>query len=299
MNVRRVVPSGYCKGVVRAIRIALDARRDFPQEPVYVAGMIVHNRYVAEALEQKGIITLDDSRSKEEWINSLDHGVLIFSAHGIAQYYKDLARSRGLIVIDASCEDVIETQKIITRELMAGKEIFYIGKKGHPEAEAVLSLSEHIHLLDDPRVLPDVEGEIFVTNQTTMSIFEVAGFSEMIRMKYPDAEFQQEICQATSSRQQALLRLFDCDLLYVVGDPRSNNSNKLAEIAHKAGIPLVRMIEDVSGIQEEDLHDRKNVCVTAGASTPPYLSQQVLDTIKKYAESGILEIPEVEIDKIL
>ncbi len=301
MEIKRVIPSGYCKGVVRAVMMAKQARKDHPGEKIYVLGRIVHNRYVAEALKLYDIETLEGPFSKEELLDQVDEGIIIFSAHGISSAIKQKALEKGLKVIDASCEDVIATQELIRKKLSEGFKVLYIGKKNHPEAEAVLSISKDIHPVcssaDIEKIAP--EGKIFVTNQTTMSLFEVRDLFAAIAERFPEAEFEKEICSATTRRQQAVIDLKDADLLIVVGDPGSNNSNKLREIGLKNGVKEAFMIEDASQLEEAWLKGKEKIYVTAGASTPPYLTDQVIQTIKKYAETGILEKTTVEIGKIL
>ena len=301
MEIKRVIPSGYCKGVVRAVMMAKKARKDHPGEKIYVLGRIVHNRYVAEALELYDIKTLEGGASREEMLEQIEEGIVIFSAHGISAAIKQKALDKGLKVIDASCEDVIATQELIKKKLAEGYKVLYIGKKKHPEAEAVLSISEAIspvYSLEDIAKI-DAKGKIFVTNQTTMSLFEVRDLFAAIAERFPEAEFEKEICSATTQRQQAVIDLKDADLLIVVGDPGSNNSNKLREIGLKNGVKEAVMIEDASGLQEDWLKGKEKVYVTAGASTPPYLTDQVIATLKKYAETGILEKTSIEISKIL
>ena len=301
MEIKRVIPSGYCKGVVRAVMMAKQARKDHPGEKIYVLGRIVHNRYVAEALKLYDIETLEGPFSKEELLDQVDEGIIIFSAHGISSAIKQKALEKGLKVIDASCEDVIATQELIRKKLSEGFKVLYIGKKNHPEAEAVLSISKDIHPVyssaDIEKIAP--EGKVFVTNQTTMSLFEVRDLFAAIAERFPEAEFEKEICSATTRRQQAVIDLKDADLLIVVGDPGSNNSNKLREIGLKNGVKEAFMIEDASQLEEAWLKGKEKIYVTAGASTPPYLTDQVIQTIKKYAETGILEKTTVEIGKIL
>ena len=180
MNVKKVIPSGYCKGVIRAIELAKKTRLENKEAKIYVLGMIVHNRYVAEALKRYRIETLDDkAKSKEELLDKIDDGIVIFTAHGIADRIKKKAEDKGLKYVDASCDDVIATQKLVKEKIAEGYKVLYIGKKGHPEALAILSISEDIHLiasLDDLSSLKLDDDKIFVTNQTTMSLLEVKSF---------------------------------------------------------------------------------------------------------------------------
>ena len=303
MNVKKVIPSGYCKGVIRAIELAKKTRLENKEAKIYVLGMIVHNRYVAEAWKRYRIETLDDkAKSKEELLDKIDDGIVIFTAHGIADRIKKKAEDKGLKYVDASCDDVIATQKLVKEKIAEGYKVLYIGKKSHPEALAILSISEDIHLianLDDLSSLKLDDDKIFVTNQTTMSLLEVKSFFDKIAQIYPKAVFAKEICNATTMRQNAILNLKDCDMLYIVGDPSSNNSMKLKELGEKVGIRKVRMIEDAGEITETDLGDVKNVYVTSGASTPAYLQEQVIAVLKDYAQTKVLKKPKVDLAEIL
>lgn len=302
MEIKKVVPSGYCKGVIRAINLVKQTRLQNPDKKIYVLGMIVHNTFITEALNELNIITLDDKiKTKEAWIDEIDDGIIIFTAHGIADCIKEKALKKGLTCVDASCIDVIKTKDITKEYLALGYEILYVGKNNHPEALAVLAESKHIHLItnfDDITTLDNYQ-KVFVTNQTTMSIFEVKKLFDEILKKYPNAIIQKEICNATSSRQQAILDLKNCDLLYIVGDTKSNNSNKLKEIAIDNGIEKVRLIGSALEINEEDLKDVKHIYVTAGASTPTYLTNQVIDVLKTYDETKVLKKPMIDLTKII
>ncbi|MBR3251627.1 MAG: 4-hydroxy-3-methylbut-2-enyl diphosphate reductase [Erysipelotrichaceae bacterium] len=285
MEVNRVVPSGYCKGVVNAIKLAKKTRADNPDAKIYILGMLVHNSFVSEELASLGIVTLDDSfKSKEELLDEVDDGIIIFTAHGISDQIKNKAAAKGLRYVDATCVDVLKTQNIIKDYLNDDYEIIYFGKRKHPEAEAVLSISDKIHLVTDEKDLETLdlkEKKLFLTNQTTMSYLELNDLIEKVKQIYPQIIVQQEICNATSSRQEAIARLVDCDLLYVVGDSKSNNTNKLVDIAKEQGIRKVLLIHSYKDIDTNDLEDVKKVYVTAGASTPPLLIDEVISFLKE------------------
>ncbi len=285
MEIVKVIPSGYCKGVVNAIRLAKQTRIDNPEEKIYVLGMLVHNSYVSDELSALGVVTLDDSiKSKEELLNDIDEGIIIFTAHGISEKIKNKVIAKGLKFVDASCVDVLKTQNIIKEKLKEGYDVIYFGKKKHPEAEAVISISDHIHLVTNEEDLKDLEidnDKIFLTNQTTMSYLELKDLIEKVKEKYPDTVVQKEICNATSSRQEAIYKLENCDLLYVVGDVKSNNTNKLVEVGKRHGIKKVLLIQNYKDINDEDLIGTDKVCVTAGASTPPSLIKEVIDYLKE------------------
>ena len=284
MEVKRVVPSGYCKGVVNAIKLAKETRKQYPDEKIYILGMLVHNSFVSDELASLGIVTLDDSfKSKEELLDEVNDGIIIFTAHGISQAIKDKAKAKGLRYVDATCVDVLKTQNIIKERLAEGYEIIYFGKRKHPEAEAVLSISDRIHLVsnrDDIEDLDLKDRKLFLTNQTTMSYLELKDLIDKVLELYPDTIVQKEICNATSSRQEAISKLVDCDLLSVVGDSKSNNTNKLVDIGKKQGIRKVLLIHSYKDIDKNDLRDVEKVYVTAGASTPPLLIDEVITYLK-------------------
>lgn len=300
MEIIKVTPRGYCKGVVRAISMAKEAVQKYPDTPIYVLGMLVHNRYIVDALEHMGIHTLEsDTKSKIQLLDDIEEGVVIFTAHGIDPKCIEKAKAKGLIVIDASCPDVLKTQELVKERLKQGYEILYIGKAGHPEATAVCSLSDHIHLLTSLADLKSVKpaDKVFVTNQTTMSFQDIEQFFRQIHKRIPQAEFSQEICNATRIRQEAVAALKNIDLLYVVGDKASNNSNRLAEIAQANDeIRQVCLIENALDIGLDQLADVKRVAVTSGASTPTYLTAQVI-TFLEQQEKHIY--PTIDINKML
>ena len=290
MEIHRVVPSGYCKGVINAINIAKKAREDYKDKNIYVLGMIVHNSYVTSELEKLGIVTLDDSKkSKEELIDELNDCVVIFTAHGISDKIKQKAIDKGLITVDASCVDVLKTQDIVKDYLNKGYDIIYFGKAKHPEAEAVISISDKIHMvtkLDDIEKLNIDNDKIFITNQTTMSYIELQDMFDLVKKKYPSVTILKEICNATSSRQKAVFDIKDGDVLYVVGDKKSNNTNKLVEIA-KRNIKHVYLINSKDEIKKDDLIGQSKIYVTAGASTPPVLINEVIDYLNTLASKSL------------
>ena len=284
MEIKRVVPSGYCKGVVNAINIVKKTKKQYPNENIYILGMIVHNSYVSKQMEDLGVITLEDPNlSKEELLDTIDKGVVIFTAHGISDKIKQKALDKGLICVDASCVDVLKNKDLIKSYLDKGYDVVYFGKKKHPEAEAILSLSNNIHLVSN---ISDIDNlnisndNLFITNQTTMSYLEVEDMLKLIKDKYPTCIIQKEICNATSSRQLAITNIKDGDVLYVVGDVKSNNTNKLKEIGSKY-FKKVFLISNYKEINKKDLVNENKIYVTAGASTPPILIDEVIDYLSK------------------
>ena len=261
MKIQKVIPSGYCKGVVNAISIAKKTRQEHPDEPVYILGMLVHNSHVSKELEDEGIITLyDEHKSKEELLDEVDEGVIIFTAHGISDTIKEKVTAKGLQYVDATCVDVLKTQNLIREHLKDDYEVIYFGKKGHPEAEAVLSISDRIHLISKKEDIDALEirsDRLFFTNQTTMSYLELSDIIAYLKDRFPAIYIQPEV---------------------------SNNTNMLKEIGIKHGIKKVLLIQTYEDIDKSDLQDAENIYVTAGASTPPELIRQVIDHLT--AETG-------------
>lgn len=304
MEIIKVTPRGYCKGVIRAITIAKETATKYPDQPIFVLGMLVHNQYVMEALKNLNIIAIDDKKkTRMELLDEINNGVVIFTAHGISDEVINKAKEKGLICVDASCPDVKKTQEIVKEHIRNGDTILYIGKQNHPEAEAVCSIKpEQIYLITSQNNIPkNLSGNIFVTNQTTMSVFDIKIIFEGIREIYPTATFSEEICNATRIRQEAIaaVALQEVDCLFVVGDKYSNNSNRLAQIAREKGIPEVFLIDTVQDIPTKQLSTFKKIAVTSGASTPTYLTKQVIEYLEDYSNNPTISLPKVDIDKIL
>jgi 4-hydroxy-3-methylbut-2-en-1-yl diphosphate reductase len=287
MKVIKIAPRGYCYGVVDAMVLARQAAKnpDLPR-PIYILGMIVHNAHVTEAFEEDGIITLDGS-SRVELLKEIDKGTVIFTAHGVSPEVRKIAREKGLTVVDATCPDVTKTHDLIRDKEKEGYNVVYIGKKGHPEPEGAIGIAPHIvHLIQKPEEVDDLtitSEKIIVTNQTTMSQWDVAHIIDKVKEKYPHAEVHNEICMATQVRQEAVAtQATEADLTIVVGDPRSNNSNRLAQVSSDiAGRPAYR-ISDISELQLEWLEGVETVAVTAGASTPTPITKEVIAFLEKY-----------------
>lgn len=287
MKVIKITPRGYCYGVVDAMVIARNAALDktLPR-PIYILGMIVHNKHVTDAFEQDGIITLD-GENRKDIIEQVNEGTVIFTAHGVSPEIREIARRKGLVSIDATCPDVTVTHDLISEKTAIGYEIIYIGKKGHPEPEGAIGVApDKVHLvqnLKDIETLNITSNKILVTNQTTMSQWDVSFIMEQIQEKYPHIEVHKEICLATQVRQEAVAeQAGQADLLIVVGDPKSNNSNRLTQVSVEiAGTPSYR-ISDISELKVEWLKDIETVAVTAGASTPTPIVKEVMAFLEKF-----------------
>ena len=287
MKVIKISPRGYCYGVVDAMTMALHAARnpDLPR-PVYILGMIVHNSHVTEAFQKEGIITLDGP-NRLEILEQVDKGTVIFTAHGVSPQVRRRAQEKGLTVVDATCPDVTRTHDLIREKVAQGYEVIYIGKKGHPEPEGAIGIApDHVHLVENEADIArlNVNAErIVITNQTTMSQWDVRHLEAKLKETFPGAEVYNEICLATQLRQEAVAeQAKEADLCIVVGDERSNNSNRLVQVAREiAGVPAYR-VADVTEIRREWLEGAKTVAVTSGASTPTPLTKEVIDYLEQY-----------------
>ncbi|KZE45814.1 4-hydroxy-3-methylbut-2-enyl diphosphate reductase [Rossellomorea marisflavi] len=287
MDIIKITPRGYCYGVVDAMVIARNAALDksLPR-PIYILGMIVHNKHVTDAFEEEGIITLD-GHNRKEIIDQVIEGTVIFTAHGVSPEVKEIAKNKGLVTLDATCPDVTKTHDLIREKEAEGYDVIYIGKKGHPEPEGAVGVAPDIvHLVEtaeDVEKLTIDNEKIIVTNQTTMSQWDVLDTMEKVREMYPHVELHKEICLATQVRQEAVAEQAGAaDVLIVVGDPKSNNSNRLAQVSKEiAGTPAYR-ISDISELELEWLKDAKVAAVTAGASTPTPIVKEVIRFLEAY-----------------
>ena len=295
-NIITVKPQGYCGGVLKAIEVAKKTRIQYPNQKITILGNLVHNQYVKKALQYYSIDTIEDkTKTRVELLDEIHEGIVIFTAHGVSPKVYEKAKEKGLVLVDASCPFVLQTQRIVKQYLDEDYTIFYIGKNKHPEAESIYTMSEHVYLIEPHKEIPDIHtSKIFVTNQTTMSIYELKDTFEKIKKKYPSAIFHDEICNATRVRQQAILDLKDVDCLIVVGDPTSNNSQKLVDIGKQAGIQHVFSIQTVEDIDKKDFEKYTSIAITSGASTPTYLTNQVKDYL-----SLDIEKPKIRIQDIL
>lgn len=302
MEIIPITPRSYCRGVVLAIQKAIQTKRDHQDQEVYLLGKIVHNQLVVDALERNGVKTIDiPGKSREELLDTITEGIVVFSAHGVSDQVKQKAQAKGLEIVDATCPEVLFTDKLVLDNINSGKKVLYIGKKGHPEATGICQDREGVYLIESIEEIPEgLEGEeIFVTNQTTLSIHALAHIFDAIVQKYPQAVITNEICSATRRRQEAITKHLDIDILLVIGDPSSNNTAMLAQIGEESGISTVKR---VNALQEVDLawfRDDSRVGVTAGASTPPYLIRQLEEYLAEVDLNNPAPYPEVDLDKLL
>jgi 4-hydroxy-3-methylbut-2-en-1-yl diphosphate reductase len=290
MEVIKISPRGYCYGVVDALQIVRQVAKDptMPR-PIYIIGQIVHNSHAVEELTRLGAISLDGP-DRASILEQVSEGTVIFTAHGVAPLVKRRAHERGLNCIDATCPDVTKTHDLVRDLAAQGYYILYIGKKGHPEPEGVIGeVPGHISLLEDEadvdalKLTPAQEEKLAISTQTTLSQWDTRRVIEYIKSHYPHAEVHIDICAATQTRQEAVVaQAKGADLTVVVGDARSNNTNRLVQVSEElAGVPAVR-IDDLSQLKPEWLKGKKRVAVTAGASTPSQLTREVIRYLEQY-----------------
>jgi 4-hydroxy-3-methylbut-2-enyl diphosphate reductase len=283
MRILLANPRGFCAGVDRAIEIVEAALARFGP-PVYVRHEIVHNRHVVEGLRAKGAVFVDDPRDAPAG------ALLIYSAHGVSPAVREAAAQQGLRTIDATCPLVTKVHVEARRFAEQGQEIVLVGHAGHVEVEGTLGHApDRMHRVERPEDvagLPiDEAAAIGVLTQTTLSVDDTRDVIEALKRRFPNAALprKDDICYATQNRQNAVKGFVESvDLVLVVGAPESSNSNRLVEIARKAGVPA-RLVESASDILSEWLAGVESVGVTAGASAPEVLVEAVVDRLRALA----------------
>jgi len=283
-------PRGFCAGVDRAIEIVERALARFGR-PIYVRHEIVHNTYVVNDLKAKGAIFIED-------LDEVPPGAtLIFSAHGVSKALRSEAARRGFQVFDATCPLVTKVHVEVAKLAKEGYEFIMIGHKGHPEVEGTMGqLSEGIYLVEDVADVAHVRprgGKVAVVTQTTLSVDDAAEILAEVKRCFPHVREpkKQDICYATQNRQDAVKVLAPAvDVVVVVGSPTSSNSNRLRELAERLGTPA-HMVDAADDLLPQWFDGRRRVGVTAGASAPDILVQQVVARLR---ELGALSIRKMD-----
>ena len=273
-------PRGFCAGVDRAIEIVERALKRFGA-PIYVRHEIVHNTYVVDDLKRKGAIFIED-------LAEVPPGsTLIFSAHGVSQAVRHEAAERGFSVFDATCPLVSKVHMEVAKLAREGYQFIMIGHKGHPEVEGTMGqLESGIHLVEDVDDVARVEvpagQKLAVVTQTTLSVDDAAEIVAAVKRRFPDVRQpkQQDICYATQNRQDAVKMLAPgVDVVVVVGSPSSSNSNRLRELAERLGADAY-MVDSPDDLKAEWFSGRRRVGLTAGASAPEVLVQEVVARLR-------------------
>jgi 4-hydroxy-3-methylbut-2-en-1-yl diphosphate reductase len=293
MRVVLAQPRGFCAGVERAIEIVERALEKYGP-PIYVRHEIVHNRHVVESLRAKGARFVDE-------LDEIPPGsVTIFSAHGVSSSVESEAADRGLPVIDATCPLVSKVHSEGQRYALQGREIILIGHAGHPEIEGTMGrIDGRVHLISTPEEVAALEVSdptrlAFIT-QTTLSVDDTRSVIEALKARFPDilGPDTKDICYATQNRQRAASELAKVvDLVLVVGAPNSSNSNRLREIAAQHGVPAY-LIQDASALDVAWLDGVESVGITAGASAPAELVQDLIDRLRELDEVELSVLPGV------
>ena len=290
-------PRGFCAGVDRAIEI-VERALTMHGAPIYVRHEVVHNRFVVENLEKKGAV----------FVENLDEvpqdSILIFSAHGVSHAVRREAAERKLKVFDATCPLVTKVHVEVAKMRKDGKEIIMIGHQGHPEVEGTMG---QIEGEDKGMYLVETEGDVEtlqvkdVTNlayvtQTTLSVDDAARIVDALKRRFPKitGPKKDDICYATQNCQDAVKQMVNqCDLVIVVGSPNSSNSNRLCEVARNANVEAY-MVDRAEQLQEEWFVGKKIIGITAGASAPEILVQQVISRLKQIGAEQIGEDVTIE-----
>ncbi len=274
-------PRGFCAGVDRAIEIVEKALVKFGA-PIYVRHEIVHNTFVVESLKQKGAVFIED-------LNDVPPGAtLIFSAHGVSRAVQEEAQARGFSIFDATCPLVTKVHVEVAKLHKEGYEFIMIGHKGHPEVEGTLGqIDSGIHLVEDVAdvacVHPAQTERLAVVTQTTLSVDDTEEILKAIQARFPNVRQpkQQDICYATQNRQDAVkLMSSQVDIVIVVGSPTSSNSTRLQELAQRMGADS-HMVDSAKELQAEWFEGKSQVGLTAGASAPEVLVQEVIERLRE------------------
>ncbi|MBV5296253.1 MAG: 4-hydroxy-3-methylbut-2-enyl diphosphate reductase [Curvibacter lanceolatus] len=287
-------PRGFCAGVDRAIEIVERALQKFGA-PIYVRHEIVHNTYVVNDLKNKGAIFIEE-------LDDVPPGAtLVFSAHGVSRAVQEEARARGFSIFDATCPLVTKVHVEVAKLAREGYEFIMIGHKGHPEVEGTMGQLDHgIHLVEDvadvARVQPGQTDKLAVVTQTTLSVDDAAEIAEAVRQRFPKVREpkQQDICYATQNRQDAVKILSPkVDIVIVVGSPTSSNSNRLRELAEKLGTPAY-MVDSAAELQPAWFEGKARVGLTAGASAPELLVEQVIERLRAFGAVAVRKMDGIE-----
>ena len=284
-------PRGFCAGVDRAIDI-VERALELHGAPIYVRHEIVHNRYVVEDLRTKGAVFIDELEQVPPG------GIVVFSAHGVSKAVRQDAEHRGLQVFDATCPLVTKVHIEVERMRAAGREIIMIGHKGHPEVEGTIGQAKDgmflVETVEDVLALQVTNpAQLAFVTQTTLSVDDAAAVATALRTKYPliVEPKKSDICYATQNRQDAVKVLApESDLVLVVGSANSSNSNRLREVAERKGIPSY-LIDGAEAIDPAWLVGRSRIGITAGASAPELLVQQVIERLKSLGAISVRTMP--------
>ncbi len=287
-------PRGFCAGVDRAIEI-VERALALHGAPIYVRHEVVHNKFVVEGLKAKGAIFIEELKDVPSG------SILIFSAHGVPQSVRREAEARNLTVFDATCPLVTKVHIEVSRMREQGKEIVMIGHKGHPEVEGTMGQSNGgMYLVESPADVQmlqvnDAQNLAFVT-QTTLSVDDASVIIAALKTRFPfiTGPKKDDICYATQNRQDAVKVLAQqCDVVIVVGSPNSSNSNRLREVARNLNVSAY-LVDNASELKAEWLQGKRCVGISAGASAPEVLVQEVIAALNVLGVKHVRELSGIE-----
>jgi 4-hydroxy-3-methylbut-2-enyl diphosphate reductase len=290
MDILLANPRGFCAGVDRAIEI-VERALVLHGAPIYVRHEVVHNKFVVENLRAKGAVFIEDVA------NVPSGGILIFSAHGVPQSVRREAEARGLTVFDATCPLVTKVHIEVARLREHGKEIVMIGHAGHPEVEGTMGQAVGgMYLVESPadvqRLAVQDENNLAFVTQTTLSMDDAATIIAALKTRFPaiTGPKKDDICYATQNRQDAVKLLAkQCDVVIVVGSPNSSNSNRLREVARNMNVQAY-LVDNAGELQAEWLSGKSHVGISAGASAPEVLVQDVITRLKELGAASVCEL---------
>jgi 4-hydroxy-3-methylbut-2-enyl diphosphate reductase len=304
VSIRLANPRGFCAGVDRAIDI-VNRALDIFGAPVYVRHEVVHNKFVVNSLRDRGAIFVDELDEIPRHDATGRESIVVFSAHGVSQEVKNDAAAKGFKVFDATCPLVTKVHLEVAKFSRSGQECVLIGHQNHPEVEGTMgqydtSQGGKIYLVESVEDVQRLEVEdpeqLSYVTQTTLSMDDTARVIDALRERFPAIQGprKKDICYATQNRQDAVKQLaLECDLLLVVGSPNSSNSNRLKELAERLGCESY-LIDNVDDINEQWLDGKSRIGITAGASAPEVLVQQVVNSLRTAVALEPVELDGVE-----
>ena len=299
LTIYLAAPRGFCAGVDRAIQIVELALAKYGA-PVYVRHEIVHNRHVVESLKAKGAIFVEELDEIPD-----TEAPVIFSAHGVPKSVPEAASLRNLFYLDATCPLVFKVHIEAARHHGAGREVLLIGHAGHPEVLGTIGQLPQgaVHLIEtiaDARTFTPKDPEALAySTQTTLSVDDTSAIVELLKRRFPRmmGPRKNDICYATTNRQDAVKRLAPlCDRLFVVGSPNSSNSMRLVEIAKRAGCPRAALVQNADEIDWDDFIGIRSLGITAGASAPEVLVDEIIDAFKARFATKVESVTAAEED---
>lgn len=277
IEIINITPRGFCNGVVKAIIMINNVLKENKyKKPLYIYGELVHNTHITNAFKDEGIITIKD-------YSTIKEGTIIVTAHGLSEYEKQTIISQGVDIIDTTCKEVLKIQTLVKEKINDGYTVIYYGKLNHPECKAVLNDNDNIILVTNINDVNNINinsDKLFFTNQTTMSYFDTLDIIDELKKKYSNIDVNIDICTASKQRQVAVYdKCKECDIVLVIGDKKSNNTNKLKEICESLNIKSY-LIETIEDLNKVDLYDNIKIGITAGSSTPNKLVNEIIKSLE-------------------